>query len=96
MRLVLTMLIMLDAALTYIGVAFLGAHEVVLTFVNQVPELMWPFAFAKTVAVLYLCKKAEKYAWVRYLLYFAVFIHVVAVANNAYLLLWRLPLRATG
>ncbi len=93
MRLVLITLIMLDAALTYIGVAFLGAHEVVLTFVNQVPELMWPFAFAKTAAVLYLCKKAEKYAWVKYLLYFVMFMHVVAVANNTYLLLWRLLLQ---
>jgi len=93
MRLVLIMLIMLDAALTYIGVAYFGAYEVVLVFVNQIPELMWPFAFVKILAVLYLVKKMKKHAWVRYLLYFAMFIHVVAVVNNAYLLLWRL---ATG
>jgi hypothetical protein len=93
MRLVLIALIMLDAALTYIGVAYFGAYEVVLTFVNQIPELMWPFAFAK-IAVLHLCKKAEKYAWIKYLLYFVVFMHIVAVANNTYLLLWHLLLPA--
>jgi hypothetical protein len=93
MRLVLIVLIMLDAALTYIGVAFLGAHEVVMSFVNQIPPAVWAVAAAKVLAVLHLCKKAEKYAWIKYLLYFAVFIHVVAVANNTYLLLWRLPLQ---
>lgn len=93
MRLVLIMLIMLDAALTYIGVAYFGAYEVVLVFVNQFPKLVWPFAFVKILAVLYLVKKMKKYAWIRYLLYFATFIHVVAVVNNTYLLLWRL---ATG
>jgi hypothetical protein len=93
MRPALATLIMLDAALTYIGAAFLGAHEVVPTFVNQAPELVWPFALAKILVALYLCRKAEKYVWVRYPLYLIVFMHAAAVANNAYLLLWRL---ATG
>ncbi len=75
--------------------AFLGAHEVVLTFVNQIPELIWPFALFKILAALYLVKKMKKYAWVRYLLYLLIFIHAVAVINNAYLL-WRLSLWATG
>jgi len=87
MRQVLIMLIMLDAVLTYIGAAYFGAHEAVLTFVNQVPELVWPFAFVKILAVLYLVEKTKKYAWVKYLLHIAAFIHAVAVINNAYLLL---------
>jgi hypothetical protein len=93
MRLALITLIMLDAVLTYIGVAYFGAHEVVLTFVNQAPALMWLLAFAKILATLYLCKKAEKYAWVRHLLYLLIFIHAVAVINNTYWLLRRLPLQ---
>jgi hypothetical protein len=48
-------------------------------------------AFVKIAAVLYLCKKAEKYSLIKYLLYLLMFMHVATAANNAHLLLWRLP-----
>ena len=83
-------LILLDAALTYVGVTYLGAREVVLLFVNQAPLLMWPFAFVKVLGVLYLAKNAKKRAWVEYILHLNIFTHAVAVANNMYWILWRL------
>jgi len=90
MRLAAVVLILLDAALTCVGVGYLGAREVVLAFVNQNPALMWPVAFAKVLAVLYLAEKAEKYAWVEYILHLNIFTHAVAVVNNMYWILLRL------
>ena len=83
-------LIVLDAALTYIGVAYLGAHEMLLLFVNQAPELVWPYAMAKVLAALYLFRKAGKYPRIKYGLYLITFMHAAAVANNAYLILRHL------
>jgi len=80
--------ILLDAVLTYIGVAYFGAREAVITFVNRNPTLMWPFALIQVLGALYLYMMSKKHPWTRYLLYIAAFMHIVAVANNA-LLLWR-------
>jgi predicted membrane channel-forming protein YqfA (hemolysin III family) len=83
-------LILADAILTYIGVAHLGAYEVMLPFINQSPSLMWLVALAKILSLLFLVKVMKRRAWLEYVLYIVVAVHVVALANNACLLLWRL------
>jgi len=85
-------LILLDAVLTYVAVGYLGAHEVVLVFVNQIPPLMWLVAFLKISGVMYLIEKMKKYAWIRYGLLLIIFMHSLAVVNNVYWLIWRLML----
>jgi hypothetical protein len=92
MKWVLISLILLDAALTYVAVGHLGAYEVVLVFVNQVPALMWVVALVKVLGVLYLVEKAKKYAWIKYGLFIIIITHAMAVVNNIYWLLWRLSL----
>ncbi|MFZ8810773.1 MAG: hypothetical protein ACO2PN_22020 [Pyrobaculum sp.] len=86
-------LILIDAVLTYVAVGHLGAREIVLLFVNQTPSLIWPFAFAKVLSVLYLTKFMKKYRWVEYVLHTAIFTHAVAVINNTYWFLLYLLLR---
>ncbi len=90
MKRLVIFLILLDAALTYVAVGHLGARELVLTFVNQVPSLIWLVALAKVLAVLYLVENMKKYAWIEYILHLVVFIHSVVVINNTYWLLLRL------
>lgn len=85
-------LIMLDALLTYVAVGHLGAHEAVLWFVNHVPMSMWLVALAKVMGVLYLLRKAKKYAWIKYGLLVILVMHTAAIVNNIYWLLWRLSL----
>lgn len=75
-------LILLDATLTYVAVGFLGAHEIVLTFVNQIPEAVWPVAAAKVLAALYLDKISKMYRWARRVLSAAAYAHLLAFANN--------------
>ncbi len=75
-------LILLDAAMTYIAVGYLGAHEVVLVFVNQIPSAIWLIAAAKVLAVLYIDKMTRRYTWAKYIISTAVFSHLLAVANN--------------
>jgi hypothetical protein len=85
-------LILLDAALTYVAVGHLGAHEAVLVFVNHIPLSMWLVALGKVLGVLYLVEKMRKYAWVKYGLLLIIFTHAAAVVNNIYWLIWRLSL----
>lgn len=85
-------MILLDAGLTHIAVGYLGAYEVVLFFVNQIPPAIWLVAAGKVLGVMYIDKKMKKYSWVKYGLLAIIFSHLFAVANNTYWLLWRLSL----
>jgi hypothetical protein len=53
---------------------------------------MWLVALAKVIGVLYLVRKAKKYAWIKYGLIIIIVMHTAAVVNNVYWLLWRLSL----
>jgi len=84
---VLAALILLDAAQTHIAVGYLGAQEVLLSFVNQFPPAIWLVAAVKMFAMLYVDRAARKLTWARYVLLAAVFTHLFAVANNTYWLI---------
>ena len=87
MKWALVALILLDAAQTHIAVGYLGAQEVLLSFVNQIPPAIWLVAAVKMLAVLYVDRVAKKLTWARYILPAAVFSHLFAVANNTYWLI---------
>jgi hypothetical protein len=80
--------ILLDAALTYIGMAYFGAYEMVIVFINTNPSLLWPFVGLQVLGALFLYKMSKKYPRVRYLLYIAALLHFGAVVHNAWLL-WQ-------
>ncbi len=90
MKRLLTSLILIDAAQTYIAVGHLGAREFMLWFVNQEPLLIWLVAFVKVLAVLYLVKYMNRYRWIEYVLHAAIFTHAVIIISNTYWLLFRL------
>ena len=75
-------LILLDAALTYAAVGFLGMREILLVFVNQIPPAIWAVATAKVLAVFYVDKMSKKYALARHILSVAAASHLIAFANN--------------
>jgi len=79
---VVVVLILLDAALTYVAVGFLGMREILLVFVNQAPSAIWAVATAKVLAVFYVDKMSKKYALARHILSTAAASHLVAFANN--------------
>ena len=87
MKWVLAALILLDAAQTHIAVGYLGAQEVLLSFVNQFLPAIWLVAAVKMFAMLYVDRAARKLTWARYVLLAAVFTHLFAVANNTYWLI---------
>ena len=90
MKRALAALILLDAAQTHIAVGYLGAQEVLLSFVNQFPPAIWLVAAVKMLAVLYVDRMRRIYAWARYILLAATFSHLFAVANNTYWLIMYL------
>ena len=82
MKLAVVVLALLDAALTYVAVGFLGMREILLIFVNQIPSAIWAVATVKVLAVFYVDKMSKKYTLARYILSIAAASHLTAFANN--------------
>ncbi len=70
-------LILIDAVLTYAAVVFLGACEILLVFINQVPPAAWAVAAVKVLAVFYVDKMAKKYALAKHILSAAATSHLI-------------------